>query len=140
LTNVAQPRRSVVRLSFVSDLDPKTFAVNKRFLSNRALPPEVRKAKEALAEEASMWMVIQNPGWKQGAKDFYEVAMDFVMTDRRNDVDGPSKRILDAIAHGAGISDSRVQELTLRRFRGSTPAIFVTIESCDPRYYDVTEE
>ena len=128
-----------MRLEFTSGLDPKRFAVNIRFLNNRSLPPDVRAAKEELAEEAQLHMATQNPGWRQRATDFYVVALDFIMTDRRNDIDGPSKRVLDAIFEGAGLSDSRVQELYLRRYHGSQPGIAVSITQCRGGDYDIRD-
>jgi hypothetical protein len=126
-----------MRLDFTSDMDPKRFAVNIRFLSNRALPPDVRAAKEELSDETSRQMVTQNPGWRQRPSDFYIVAIDFYMADFKTDIDGPVKRSLDAVCHGAGIFDSRVLELYVRKYRSWVPGIGVSISQCRRDDYDL---
>lgn len=128
-----------MRLTFRSSVDPKLLAVNKRFRDNSVLPPEVRKAKKELAEEAGFQMIGQNRGWKQRSSDYYIVAIDFFMTDFRTDTDGPLKRAMDAIFEGAGLSDSRVQEIYLRRFQATTPGIDVDITQCRKGDYDVRD-
>lgn len=128
-----------MRLHFRADVDPKDFAVNINHNVNTFTPAVVREAMEQLQSIALNEMNEQNPGWKQSKLDGYIVDLDFYMIDNRNDVDGPSKRVLDAISRGAGFNDNRVQELRIRKFVSTRPWIDVMVTQCLPWDYDLRD-
>lgn len=130
-----------MRLSFFAPVNPKDLAVNTRFLSNKALPAVVREAKKQLAEVAQLEMAAQNPGWRQSGTDHYIVSIAFHMPDKRNDVDGPLKRAIDAIFEGAGLFDSRVQEIYLKRYHVDEDQVGIDVEisQCMAWDYDFRE-
>lgn len=119
----------VTSVEFLIPLDPSDVRANIRFYNNGTLPPGVSKAMKAISEYCAG--IAAETGWEPG--DAY-VGMDltFYMTSRRQDVDGPLKRAMDAIAQGMGFNDNRVQEVSVRRRIDPDPRMIARVYQVPP--------
>lgn len=112
-----------------STVDPRDLRVNHRYRDVRKLPPLIANAMKKLTEDA------QNAGKATGfefpkdRKVRLRVSIWFTFDSMRPDVDGPSKRTLDAIAAGLEFNDNRVDELNLYRTEVGTPGIVAVVET-----------
>lgn len=118
-------------LVFTVPVDPAMLRVNLRFKSGWTLPPVVREAREQVVAAARA--AVQQTGWLPGDA-YVGVELVFYVDSRREDTDGPVKRVLDAVAEGAGFNDARVKELFVRRkiVPGGNEHILVRLYQASP--------
>lgn len=121
-----------------SHADPRDFAVNKRHLNNTFRPRAVTEAMDNLRDEATLELARQHPGWRPHEKQHFMICLTFYMPSRRFDVDGPIKRVIDAVTKGLGIMDSRIEQLDIRRIltgKDQIPGIHIVVLPVDETHY-----
>lgn len=103
--------------------------VNHRYRDVRKLPPLIANAMRQLTRDAEMAVKASGVEFPKSSKVRLKVSIWFTFDSMRPDVDGPSKRTLDAIAAGCGFNDGRVDELNLYRTEVGTPGIVAVVET-----------
>lgn len=111
-----------------SEMDPRQFSANKRYRSNNVLPSDVRNAINGLAAEIAGEVHAQafQPG------PCHSLRMYLSYPDRRSDLDGPSKRIIDAIQRGVRLAghkkfnDNSIDGIEIYRRKGD-PRITISL-------------
>lgn len=94
-------------VSFCIKQNPTFLRVNLRFKNRQALPAPVREAIKRVTDEACE--ACKSAEWKTG-KAYVGIDVTFAVNTRKQDFDGPEKRVVDAIAAGCGFDDSRIQK------------------------------
>ena len=117
-----------MRVVIRSRADPKNLRVNIRYQDIRKLPPIVAEAMSTLVEDAMK--AGEEQGWNPGPDARLSAEFTITMADRRADLDGPEKRVLDAIARGLRFNDVRVDYISLRRAVGE-PGILAVVSTLD---------
>ena len=117
-----------MRTSGLIEVDPKSLRVNIRYLSNSTVPKIVRDAMNSVKEQVAIHAAEQ--GWKFIPKARYGASFIFCMEDRRADLDGPSKRTIDAVVDGLMINDGHIDELHFFRSVGE-PSICYQVWTLD---------
>lgn len=110
-----------------SDVDPKSLRINHRYLNISRTPPEIAKAFKQLV--ADVQAVRDRIGATINKESRVEVHITYTMNDLRADVDGPSKRTLDAVAAGLGYNDGHNDVVVLRRGPVGNPGIHAIVKT-----------
>lgn len=103
--------------------------VNHRYRDVRKLPPLIANAMKQLTRDAEMAGAATGVEIPKTPRVRLEVSIWFTFNDMRADVDGPSKRALDAIAAGLEFNDNRVDGLHLYRTETGEPGIVAVVET-----------
>jgi Holliday junction resolvase RusA-like endonuclease len=123
---------------FHSDTDPASLAVNKKHLIASRLPADVKKAQDDLVLEMKAQLItyeaMKEVDWLNGDDgSIYEVFMEFGFKSDQSDIDGPVKRVLDAlqkalVARGYHWNDRMVYDLRVSKYLSTRPNITVKLE------------
>lgn len=130
-----------------SEVNPASLAVNIKNLTNDHLPPSVKQAQEDLIYEIKKHLILQegdgtkNGGglldWLDGEDvKIFKVKLEFGFLSDRSDLDGPIKRVLDALqraitARGYHWNDHMVYDLQVLKYLTKHPAIQITVEKME---------
>jgi Holliday junction resolvase RusA-like endonuclease len=127
----------VSRFYFHSEIDPASLAVNKKHLIASHLPPEVKQAQDDLIVEMKASLIDheskENMTWLDGMTgSIYEVRMDFGFKSDNSDIDGPIKRVLDAlekalVARGYHWKDRMVYGLIVDKYITRKPNMTIVV-------------
>jgi Holliday junction resolvase RusA-like endonuclease len=122
---------------FHSDINPASLAVNKKHLIASHLPPEVKQAQDDLIVEMKASLINhegrENMTWLDGTTgSIYEVRMDFGFKSDNSDIDGPIKRVLDAlekalVARGYHWKDRMVYSLIVDKYITRKPNMTIVV-------------
>jgi Holliday junction resolvase RusA-like endonuclease len=123
-----------------SGVDPKDLRVNHRYRDVRKLPPLIANAMKQLTKDAERAGKATGVEIPKDRRVRLKVSIWFTFNDMRADVDGPSKRTLDAIAAGLEFNDNRVDELTLVRSSVGPPGIVAVVETVGESEGDLVED
>lgn len=129
-----------MKVTISSAVDPKDLRVNHRYRDVRKLPPLIANAMKKLTEDAQRAGVSHGVAIPKTPKVRLGVSIWFTFNDMKADVDGPSKRTLDAIAAGLEFNDNRVDELHLYRTDVGTPGIVAEVWTLEDIEGDQIEE
>jgi Holliday junction resolvase RusA-like endonuclease len=127
----------VSRFYFHSEIDPASLAVNKKHLIASYLPPEVKQAQDDLITEMKSALISHEEradmSWLNGEQgELFEVRMEFGFKSDRSDIDGPIKRVLDALqkaltARGYYWNDNMVYGLIVDKYLTKKPNMTVVV-------------
>lgn len=92
--------------------DPGQLRVNLRYRNSHTLPPVVLSAIKNVVTASQE--ACSQTDWTPGDA-YVGVAFDFFVDSRKEDVDGPIKRVLDAVAEGCKFNDGRVKRVLIER-------------------------
>lgn len=122
-----------MKMTVVTHPNVKNLRTNIRYTNITKMPPEVREAMRIVAKDAEKARD-EAEFWPHPNARF---TVDFLVTmpDKRVDLDGPLKRGLDAICRGAGLMDSRIDEIHLYRTEVGPSKLEVTFYTKAP-YHD----
>lgn len=121
-----------------SQIDPASLAVNKKHLIASHLPPEVKKAQDDLILEIKSALIEYekkvDSSWLDGTNgNIYEVFMEFGFKSDNSDLDGPIKRVLDAlqkalVAREYHWNDRMVYDLHVSKYLSRSPNMTLKVE------------
>jgi len=126
-----------------AEVDPASLAVNIKNLSNDHLPTSVKQAQGDLIYEIKKHLIPQEGekgddlDWLNGADGkIFRVKMEFGFLSDRSDIDGPIKRVLDAlqkaiVARGYHWNDAMVYDLWVLKYLTRHPSTHITVEEME---------
>lgn len=126
-----------------SGVDPASLSVNKKHLLASHLPKDVKQAQDDLITEIKSALITADSGpeWDNGWMDgedgsIFHVTLEFGFRSDNSDIDGPIKRVLDAlekalVARGYVWNDRMVWDLTVSKYISKDPSIMVKVEKME---------
>jgi Holliday junction resolvase RusA-like endonuclease len=120
----------------VSQTDPANLAINIKHRDSSHLPASVKKAQNDLVIEIKAHLIEQDAEWVDDPDKIYKVKMEFGFKNIRSDIDGPVKRVLDAIqmalvARGHKWDDAMVYDLIVSKYGAKNPRINIWVEEME---------
>lgn len=121
-----------MQVTIESGVDPKDLLINKRYTDTRKIPPDVQKAIKQLVKDTEDAKNVLGLEFPKDPK--VRLSMEFVFTfnDKKADLDGPHKRVQDAVAAGLNVNDNRVDYYSAERVTDpSNVGIKVTVATLE---------
>lgn len=112
-----------------SAVDPKDVRINQRYRDVRKLPPLIANAIKQITKDAQLAGQAAGVTIPKDRRVRLRVSVWYTFNDMRADIDGPNKRVLDAIAAGLEFNDNRVDEFHQYRTEVGTPGIVAEVET-----------